>query len=115
MDAQRYHEARILWLIYEYEGFNDEFDWDPPVSLSEVYKNWYNSLQRVKDAELSQDLSRGYLELGKPWDVVQVFKDIDDWHPEDPEHSKPQFAMMELLGPSLRTCYMEPLPEKYFR
>ncbi|KAI4127326.1 MAG: hypothetical protein LQ338_003249 [Usnochroma carphineum] len=86
-----------LWLIYDYVFLTEE---DPVVHLATIYSNIMNESRHRDYTDTAIDLDRGFLELGKPWDIVQVFDDVKDWDPENP--GEPKFGTCERRGNTLR-------------
>ncbi|KAI4124202.1 MAG: hypothetical protein LQ338_004931 [Usnochroma carphineum] len=91
-----------LWLVYDYVSETELGD-KVTTDLSHIYQNVWN-LVGIDDADTyaceRRALGKGYLGLGREWDVVKVFDDINHWEPETPR--SPTFDHLSGFGQSLR-------------
>ncbi|KAL8765258.1 MAG: hypothetical protein Q9209_007614 [Squamulea sp. 1 TL-2023] len=99
-----------LWLIYDYLWEPNEGE-EGIATLEQRYTNYFNYDSFRPYTEEYCDLPKGFLNLGRRWDIVQVFDDIGHWQPSNPYRNKPKFEMANELGPTLRV--VEPHPS-YF-
>ncbi|KAL8729153.1 MAG: hypothetical protein Q9166_004892 [cf. Caloplaca sp. 2 TL-2023] len=100
-------EPVSLWLIYDYvwEPYEGE---EGLADLEQIYTNWFNYDSDRPYTEDYCDLPKGFLNVGRRWDIVQVYDDIGSWHPCTPELNKPNFEMAQELGPTLRVYRPSP-------
>lgn len=107
-------EPKSLWLIFDYmtgDGAGEEAQ----VTLDDLYSNIYNVLANVPYSDEFHYLPDGFLELGEPWDIVQVLDDIEKWQPDKPiELEDEDFEMRQQLGESLRAYSMNIPDSEYF-
>ncbi|KAL8647033.1 MAG: hypothetical protein Q9226_006600, partial [Calogaya cf. arnoldii] len=75
-----------------------------PISLWLIYD--YVQIQ-ASSRETVYTALGGFLGFGEAWDVVMVFDNVDDWHPEDLQKSQPKFSNLHRLGPSLRVYTLD--------
>ncbi|KAL8736590.1 MAG: hypothetical protein Q9181_002337 [Wetmoreana brouardii] len=100
-------ESVSLWLIYDYVWDRAEGE-AGTAHLEKIYMNRYNYNYDFPYTEEYCDLPKGFLNVGRPWHIVQVFDNIDDWQPYDPHGNKPKFEMAKELGPTLRAYTPDP-------
>lgn len=96
---------KSLWLVYDYWNGHDDMT---PIALQCIYRNLINEWLDFTGEAIS--LSKGFLDLGAPWDIVRVFDDVKKWKPTKPGKYKPNFDMRYECGDSLRALLLN-LPD----